>query len=282
MGATESRIYTVRQVIFMHALPLFLLVCLFSPIIVQAQNQPQSEPQTPAAAGIRPPVPLVAPDAVFPFQAESKGQTGVCLLSLVVDAKGMPLNPRVVRCSDPMFVSNSIDAVLKYRFKPAVRIADGQPVPVQISAEVRFLFVGQSPATEPPTQIRYGFFSPPGTVSAGPDSNGIYSLTRQMEEPKMKEFVSKGFGEAAISFPDGVGCHVLLTINQKGKPVDAKVLDCDKSKLAQPAVDSLMASKYRPAKLRGKAIPVRVTIHLMYDGFGPHKELNAGSTASKP
>lgn len=79
-------------------------------------------------------------------------------------------------------------------------------------------------------------------------------------------------------------CQVLLTIDSKGKPSNAQVLKCDKSSLDQVAIDSLMESKYKPAKLNGKKVSVRAAVVLVYEGFGPHEALDAGvrSASSKP
>jgi hypothetical protein len=252
---------------------LVYLFCLVSPLIVCAQDQRQSEPLAHIGPTVRAPVPIVTPEAVMPQDARLKRQAGVCLIAMIVDAQGMPRNPRVLRCTDAIFALNSMDAVQKYRFKPAVRIADGQPVPVMITVEINFRFDNQPANIEPPTKIHYSFLSPPGTTSAGPDADGIYPLSKQLEAPQMKEFVSKGFGNAAKTFPDGVGCHVLLTLNKKGKPVDAQVLDCDKAPLYQSASESILKSKYTAAKLNGKEVPVRMVVHLMYEGFATKEPL---------
>jgi hypothetical protein len=147
-----------------------------------------------------------------------------------------------------------------------------------ITVEINFHFGSESfHPGEPPAQVRYGFFSPPGMTSLGPGASGVYPLSKQLEPPKMTDFVSKGFSMAAMLFPDGVGCHVVLTLDAKGKPLDAQPGDCDKPSLEKPALDSLMKSKYKPAKLNGKDVPVRMTVHLIYDGFGQQKESNGGS-----
>jgi len=102
--------------------------------------------------------------------------------------------------------------------------------------------------------------------------------------PKISEFVSKGFAAAAMFAPDGTACRLLLTIDSKGKPSNAQILKCDKPSLDQVAIDSLMQSKYKPAKLNGKKVAVRAEVVLVYEGFGPHEAPDAGkpSASSKP
>lgn len=65
---------------------------------------------------------------------------GICIVSLIVDAQGKPQN---VRATKPLgfggLERNAVDAVLQYRFKPAVTY-DGTPVAVRTTIRVRFSF----------------------------------------------------------------------------------------------------------------------------------------------
>jgi Gram-negative bacterial TonB protein C-terminal len=252
-----------------------LFACLS--ITAHAQVTPSSDQPTKVdPKDVHRPVPIVTPEAQMPEEARRRNLTGICLISLIVDAYGEPQHPRIVRCTDPIFADNSLAAVMKYKFKPAVT-SDGKAVPVMISIEVHFKFSGIQPAgnDEPPTAIRYTFAAPPGANSTGPDVNGVYQLTQSFASPnappKMVQFVSKGFGTAALPFPDGVACDVVLTIDAKGKPSDAQVSHCDKPMLENSAIESLLKSKYKPAMLNGKAVPVRATVRLAYAGFGTPK-----------
>ena len=208
----------------------------------------------------------------MPSAAQHKHQNGTCVVSLIVDVDGKPENLRIFRCTDPIFADNSVAAVMKYRFKPAMT-QDGKAVPVTISIEVNFVF---GSGYEPPVQVRYELSSPPGTISTEPDGNGVYPLTNSFEPPnaapKLVRFISKGFGLAALPFPDGVACDAIMTIDVKGKALDAQVTHCDQFALEKPAVESLLKSKYEAALLNGKAVPVRVSIHLAYAGFGPSRK----------
>jgi TonB family protein len=82
------------------------------------------------------PVPLNSVEALFSDEARSKRISGVCFISLVVDAQGMPRNLRVIRPLGYGLDQKALEAVRKYRFKPAMR--SGTPVPVMITVEVNF------------------------------------------------------------------------------------------------------------------------------------------------
>jgi TonB family protein len=87
--------------------------------------------------GISAPVALVQPEAEFSDEARRAKYQGVCLISLIVDAQGNPQNPRVVRPLGMGLDEKALEAVKKYKFKPALK--DGKtPVPVMITIEVNF------------------------------------------------------------------------------------------------------------------------------------------------
>ena len=87
--------------------------------------------------GVSAPVPIVSPEAEFSDEARRAKYQGVCLVSLIVDAQGNPQNPRVIRALGMGLDEKALEAVRKYKFKPALK--DGKtPVPVMITIEVNF------------------------------------------------------------------------------------------------------------------------------------------------
>jgi TonB family protein len=86
--------------------------------------------------GVSAPVPLNNVEAEFSDEARRAKYQGVCIISLIVDAQGNPQNPRVVRALGMGLDEKALEAVRKYKFKPAMR--GNTPVPVMISVEVNF------------------------------------------------------------------------------------------------------------------------------------------------
>jgi len=83
------------------------------------------------------PVALNSVEAEFSDEARRAKYQGVCLISLIVDAQGNPQNPRVIRSLGMGLDEKALEAVRKYKFKPAMR--DGKtPVAVPITVEVNF------------------------------------------------------------------------------------------------------------------------------------------------
>lgn len=83
------------------------------------------------------PIAVNAPQAQFPPSSKSKRINGVCLITLIVDASGLPQHPRIIRPLAPAYDAQALDAVMHYRFKPAIK--DGkEPVPVMVTVEITF------------------------------------------------------------------------------------------------------------------------------------------------
>lgn len=87
--------------------------------------------------GVSAPVPLNSVEAEFSDEARRAKYQGVCLIQMIVDAQGMPQDPRVVRPLGMGLDQKALEAVRKYRFKPAMK-GGKTPVPVMITVEVNF------------------------------------------------------------------------------------------------------------------------------------------------
>jgi len=86
--------------------------------------------------GVSAPVPIFTPEAEFSDEARRAKYQGVVLIQLIVDAQGNPQNPRVARPLGMGLDEKALEAVRKYKFKPAMK--GGKPVPVMMSIEVNF------------------------------------------------------------------------------------------------------------------------------------------------
>jgi TonB family protein len=82
------------------------------------------------------PVPILTFPPQFSEEAKQKGAAGECMIQIVVDAEGFPMNPRVVRPLGSGLDEKAIEAIMRYRFKPGMR--EGMPVPVYMTIAVNF------------------------------------------------------------------------------------------------------------------------------------------------
>jgi periplasmic protein TonB len=86
--------------------------------------------------GVSPPVLIYSVDAEFSDEARRAKYQGVSVVSLIVDAHGMPQRIRVVRKLGMGLDEKAVEAVRQYKFKPSMY--QGHPVPVEITIEVNF------------------------------------------------------------------------------------------------------------------------------------------------
>lgn len=87
--------------------------------------------------GDTPPSLVYSVDPEFSDEARRAKYQGICLIAVIVDAQGNPQNPRVVRALGMGLDEKAIEAVKKYKFRPALK-GGKTPVPVQITIEVNF------------------------------------------------------------------------------------------------------------------------------------------------
>jgi TonB family protein len=89
-----------------------------------------------ASDSVSAPVPIFAPDPHYSDYAKSKRIQGKCLVSLIVDADGIPRNVQIFKSLEPSLDRNAIEAVNIWWFRPAMKGL--VPVPVMITVEVDF------------------------------------------------------------------------------------------------------------------------------------------------
>jgi bla regulator protein blaR1 len=86
--------------------------------------------------GVSAPTLIFAPDPQYTEEASKARYQGVCVLSLIVDAKGKPQRVQVVRHLGMGLDQKAVEAVKQYQFEPAM--LSGKPVPVKVNIEVNF------------------------------------------------------------------------------------------------------------------------------------------------
>jgi hypothetical protein len=231
-----------------------------------AQSTGSGQPASEAATKkVNTPTVLNKVDPVFSAEARRKHLNGHCLISLTVDTDGMPQNIKLIRCSDPSFEKTSMDAAAKFRFSQATT-QDGKPVSANVFIEIKYRLARE---TNPWALIHYEINSAPGAVSSEPGADGVYSLTKMATAPTMNTFADRGYGAAAFASDGHNACDVVLTISANGNPSHPQETHCDIPAVEKPALRSLLSSHYLPGKVNGKAVPMRVSVHLEYGGHSP-------------
>jgi protein TonB len=93
-------------------------------------------PHLRAEEGSEPPVPVrtVSPD--YPEDLRRAGIAGVVTVSCTIDEKGNVVDAKVVKSSNPEFATPALNALSRWKFKPAKKA--GNPVPIKVSFPIQF------------------------------------------------------------------------------------------------------------------------------------------------
>lgn len=89
-----------------------------------------------AEAGIEAPVPVRMVPPKFPPDMRREGTGGVVTVKCTIDEKGNVTDPVVEKASNDAFVQPALEALRKWKFKPAKK--DGTPVPLKVSIPIQF------------------------------------------------------------------------------------------------------------------------------------------------
>jgi TonB family protein len=89
-----------------------------------------------AGKGVTPPKAIASPAPEFSEQARSAKYQGFAVLSIFVDKTGETRELRIVRPLGMGLDQKAVEAVAKWRFKPATK--DGDPIDMNIAVEVDF------------------------------------------------------------------------------------------------------------------------------------------------
>lgn len=101
---------------------LFLLIALVTPAFAETKAEPPV------------PVRTVAPD--YPFEMRREGTPGLVTVKCTIDEQGNVVEPVVEKSSNPAFEKPAVDALRKWKFKPAKQ--DGNPIATKISIPIKF------------------------------------------------------------------------------------------------------------------------------------------------
>ena len=90
----------------------------------------------PGRDGVTRPVPIFTPEAEFSDEARRHKHQGACTVSVIIDAHGVPRDPHIVQPIGMGLDEKALEAVMRYRFKPAEK--RGRPVAARIAVVVNF------------------------------------------------------------------------------------------------------------------------------------------------
>ena len=82
------------------------------------------------------PVPTRTAAPAYPYELKREGVAGMVSVSITVDENGNVISPVVKKSTRLEFEKPALDAVAKWKFKPAKK--NGQPVAVKVTIPMKF------------------------------------------------------------------------------------------------------------------------------------------------
>jgi TonB family protein len=125
-----------RQRLFLGLAPLFLFVGLAAMAQQPADDKSKTEIPRAGVNGVGMPRCEYCPDPEYSKEAKKKQYEGVVVLFVVVTSEGKATNIAVAKSPGLGLDEKAIEAVRKWRFKPAMK--DGKPVPTRVPIEITF------------------------------------------------------------------------------------------------------------------------------------------------
>jgi TonB family protein len=235
---------------------------------------PGVQPPAKIGIGVKAPTLISKVEAEYSDEARRKHIEGICMVTLLVDAYGVPQNLRVVRCVDPSLEQSALSAVSQYRFNPAKRTDDGKAIPVQMTVEISYHLLDRP--THPDgfcehwlkdgAVVRYSTLPPPaqGADKAQPISDGLYSLTDIMAPLRPTKISDEGFCKTVRAVNDDVRCMALIDLDAKGKVTKIESMQCSAAQVEGPLSSTLEKSQFTPGYLNGKKVPIRFALAVKY------------------
>lgn len=83
------------------------------------------------------PVPVRTVTPEYPAEMRRTGASGLVIINCLVDERGAVSDPKVEKSSNAVFERPALDAVQKWKFKPATE--NGSAVPTRINIPIKFI-----------------------------------------------------------------------------------------------------------------------------------------------
>ena len=115
---------------------IFLVACLSWVSIAAASPSEKDAPGRDTANFDVGPKVIKQVEPVYPYNQARAGVDGVVTIEFVIDPEGNTQNPFVIESNNPSFERPALDAVMQWRFSPALKA--GKPVFVRVNQRIEF------------------------------------------------------------------------------------------------------------------------------------------------
>jgi TonB family protein len=209
-----------------------------------------------AGPGIQMPLVIQRVPAVYPADAAADAMDGVCVLSMVIGADGVPAGIQVVTSHGAAFDAAAVESIRQSKFEAGS--LDGTPVPVRVYARLRF-FADARPAFP----RLFGRLGPNGGL--GPSFGESRVRSQGFDKPPVALYAPAAeYSERARAAKINGVVVVSVLVNEDGSPTDVRV---DKSAgygLDEKAVECVSRYRFKPATKDGVPVAARIVIEVSF------------------
>ncbi|HVU18100.1 MAG TPA: TonB family protein [Candidatus Didemnitutus sp.] len=207
-------------------------------------------PVIPEPAPDVPPKVVEAIQPVFTFPFILVGSVDI---DFVVDSTGRVVNPYIVRSTNPWLERPTIEAILKWRFSPAMK--GGEPVAAKASQRMKC----------DPTLYRF-----PGDSSPwkGRKEKGHKSLPDELrwdDPPVSRDSAFPYYPREALMKENNGRASIRLRISPAGIVVDSSITKATTPEFGGAALAAIDNWRFIPAKRHGQPCSAIVTINFKFD-----------------
>jgi len=225
-------------------------------VAVSAVTVVAADPATEFPKADVPPRPIKQGPPVYPHGLRAAGIVGRVTLDAVLDTEGRVAEVHVARSNNPFFERSAIDAVMKWRFSPALK--QGKPVKTRIRQEINFMMEGVS--TRDLWEV-----TPPRDWGKAPEE------FRWTVAPEPVSTLMAAYPFEALREKKAGKVTVSYVIDREGRVIMTKVREATAPEFAAAVVAMIDGWRFKPArKADGSAAYAIVTVTREFapDGLG--------------
>jgi TonB family protein len=171
--------------------------------------------------------------------------SGDVVVEFVVDKSGNAINPVVLHSSNPAFDESAINAVLRWKFKPATK--NGKPVNKEATQDIRF-----EPADSPTPLMQFDVTpatrDEPGT--SRPVVTGTYPIVYPYELER-----TNVTGRAKAR----------MLLSETGRVISVKIVSCSQPEFGFALAAAVQGFRYSPAQKDGIPVPSIMEMDQVFD-----------------
>jgi TonB family protein len=195
--------------------------------------------------GTQAPKELYTPAPAYPNGTATAGMAGMVVVDYVIDKTGTPINPVIVSSNNPAFEESAVQAILKWRYKPAT--SDGQPVESNMEQTLEFERSGDMSLA-------------PYSVELSPGA------TTDQDIPQVANVLPMVYPYELRR--DGVTgeARAKMLLNRIGHVARIRIVSCTRPEFGMALAAALQGFEFTPAMKDGQPVETVLSFDQKFDG----------------